>query len=1191
MAIWKRRSGSSSPQPSVTASKTGSAYATEGSIANSGNLTIMTGLPVRSQYQEQSVTRIAPAEGLRERDEELDELALFCTAPDPHDSFVWWRAGAWAGKSALMAWFVLHPPQGVRVVSFFITARLGDYVRRTAFVDVVMEQLLDMLSEPVPPFLTDATREPHLLALFERAAQMCQDKGNRLILVVDGLDEDRGVTAGPDARSIAGLLPARPPAGMRIIVAGRPHPPIPPDVDEHHPLCDPRIVRRLSRSSYASVVRTDMVRELRYLLQGTQEEQDLVGLLAAAVGGLTAEDLAALTNWSAWDITVEQHVQTVAGRSLSVRGNRWRRDTDVYLLGHDELHAEALQMLGPARVEGYRKRLHAWAQQYRTLGWPVGTPEYLLTGYFEVLSATNDQDRMIVCATDTARHNRLLDVSGNDYIALTQNQRIQQALFANPRPDYRVLIRLVLHQSHLAGRARTIPAGLPGSWARLGRAEHAENLARMLPQPHLQAIALATVVAVRADNADVNDASRLLDDAQACLSEINQDEARDAALVQLIWAAGHAGQSTRIGELIARVVSDQQRVLGMARAARAAAASGNHDRARDWCQQTETTSGELAEPAYRAQALAWTAATMAALGEPHQAKRLLNDAILCARASTQAGPQAASFAAVAEVAASTGLLDAAAVLRDAESLAHCGDDATKPAALAILSTAMAPSAPEHAGGLLDQAEELAYRIRNNSMQRAAALTKVAESALALGDPSRAERLVADIGNLYDREQALASLALHSARRPDPATAERFARSISTPTQRAEALTNAAWGWIESGEPRRAEAILNKIENQARTLTEFGLTKELGNIATEEAEVGKHDRAGAIAALITDDQRRVSTLSAIAQATISKGQTEHARQFLDDAEHTANGIVFASQRALALVTIAQAAGVSGDPARAHRLFDDAERAARTLDGIESQVRAMSDIASAAMSARDSERGHRLVDEAEHLSRSVTEPLTFARSMKQVVSAAASTGQLDRAERLLAEVGYGIETADVLIALTRGAAAAHDSLRLERFLDQVQNRLRGAAGGGLAGHLPMVSLIDLVMEYGDTGGVSRALDSGEQWVRTARHPVPPRHFLSKLAEAATKIGQSDRARTLLAESLDLDQVTDRAVETAVVLDLLGDTRRRDEVVSNMLRNGDWSSAATSLAGIDTGLRSILADDLFSISQMLMTDDVTA
>ena len=102
------------------------------------------------------------------------------------------------------------------------------------------------------------------------------------MLVVDGLDEDQGVTAGPDAYSIAALLPARPPAGLRVIVAGRPDPPIPDDVPDDHPLWDPGIVRVLDPSPSASVVRSDMQRELRRLLHGDQAQQDLLGLVTAA---------------------------------------------------------------------------------------------------------------------------------------------------------------------------------------------------------------------------------------------------------------------------------------------------------------------------------------------------------------------------------------------------------------------------------------------------------------------------------------------------------------------------------------------------------------------------------------------------------------------------------------------------------------------------------------------------------------------------------------------------------------------------------------------------------------------------------------------------------------------------------------------------------------------------------------------
>ncbi|NXY97750.1 hypothetical protein HYE82_25915, partial [Streptomyces sp. BR123] len=161
--------------------------------------------PARSAYLYQ-VRSIAPAR-LHGREAELAELDEFCTRPGG-SAYRWWRAKAWAGKSALLSWFVLHPPEGVHVVSFFVTARFAGQSDREAFIDVVMEQLAALLGRPVPPHLTGATRAAHLLALLDDAATACREQGSRLVLVVDGLDEDLGVTTGPDAYSIAALLPA-----------------------------------------------------------------------------------------------------------------------------------------------------------------------------------------------------------------------------------------------------------------------------------------------------------------------------------------------------------------------------------------------------------------------------------------------------------------------------------------------------------------------------------------------------------------------------------------------------------------------------------------------------------------------------------------------------------------------------------------------------------------------------------------------------------------------------------------------------------------------------------------------------------------------------------------------------------------------------------------------------------------------
>ena len=52
----------------------------------------------------------------------------------------------------------------------------------------------------------------------------------------------------------------------------------------------------------------------------------------------------------------------------------------MYLLGHEELQATAQAYFDDQRLVGYQDRLHAWAEEYRDRGWPVRTPEYLLSG-------------------------------------------------------------------------------------------------------------------------------------------------------------------------------------------------------------------------------------------------------------------------------------------------------------------------------------------------------------------------------------------------------------------------------------------------------------------------------------------------------------------------------------------------------------------------------------------------------------------------------------------------------------------------------------------------------------------------------------------------------------------------------------------------------------------------------------------
>ncbi|MCC3772063.1 hypothetical protein K6I34_005352, partial [Streptomyces sp. UNOC14_S4] len=200
-----------------------------GSFANSG---VING-PVRVGVRRAAVSGYLlqvehmSAADFRGRERELAELSSFCTDEGPGAPTYWrWLAPAWAGKSALLAKFVLEPPPGVDVVSFFITSRLARQNDAAAFCEVVQRQLYSLLQEE-EPLTTPYTRDEQVRLAMDRAAELCAERGRRLVLVVDGLDEDRGVTSGPDCHSIAALLPRVPPHGMRVVVAGRPHPPVP----------------------------------------------------------------------------------------------------------------------------------------------------------------------------------------------------------------------------------------------------------------------------------------------------------------------------------------------------------------------------------------------------------------------------------------------------------------------------------------------------------------------------------------------------------------------------------------------------------------------------------------------------------------------------------------------------------------------------------------------------------------------------------------------------------------------------------------------------------------------------------------------------------------------------------------------------------------------------------------------------
>ena len=182
---------------------------------------------------------------------------------------------------------------------------------------------------------------------------------------------------------------------------------------------------------------------------------------------------------------VSDALRGVSGRTFTTRAGIWTassmESSRVYLLAHETLQAQAVLSFGDKQLSGYRDRLHAWADSYGAAGWPSQTPVYLLRSYFRMLRASGDTLRLINCATDAARHDRTLNVSGGDAVALAEITTAQDIILTQEEPDLRSMARLTMHRNDVAARNHGIPTILPAIWVLLGAPDRAENLAQSLP--------------------------------------------------------------------------------------------------------------------------------------------------------------------------------------------------------------------------------------------------------------------------------------------------------------------------------------------------------------------------------------------------------------------------------------------------------------------------------------------------------------------------------------------------------------------------------------------------------------------------------------------------------------------------------------------------------------------------------------
>ncbi|MEU9167656.1 hypothetical protein AB0D34_07635 [Streptomyces sp. NPDC048420] len=803
---------------------------------------------------------------LMDREAELQELAEFCSGPDlpGASAYRWWQAPPWAGKSALVADFVLrHRPDTVEVVSCFITDRLGRN-DQSVFLQTVLRQLALIAQREVS---AADSRPEDFPSLCRAAAEACQNRGRRLVLIVDGLDEDQGAASG--GPSIAAVLPRVPPAGMRVVVTSRPGPRVPDDVPDDHPLRARDVIRTLAPWSHATGLSVLARHELRRLLDDEAVGVPLLGLLVIARGGLTSADLARLVGVIPY--RVDRLLRGITGRSF-VPGSHGQvlvpephATPHVHALGHEELRQEALTALGD--VTGFETQLHEWADDYRDREWPSDTPSYLLYDYPRMLHSAGDLKRLTDIALDPHRQRALMERASLD-TAFTHIELTAQLVRRQCPEDLVELTALAASSAVLAERARALPAEVPLAFARLGHARRAMDLALVAPFPAEKAVRLARVARVLVEVGDrlaaeaASEAARWAERARRESAPPSGDEQEaEEATGEAAVALMAVGELYRGRELLGRLGASANAGddAGATVVARAAFAARSHDPAlaEELLDQAERYAEELcaASPADPSAPIAAWAACAAATEGP-RADRMYERISQYA----QAFPP---------------------------RLTACFVHASAASALATVRPEQANTLADQAAGRLEAAlrdpEGLSADDGGDlTILLSHMLTTVVRALVDTGSVDRARGLVARVPE--KRHTGLMGVdTLAGARAVLANDVDELAQEPS-----AQTLAEQASRLADRGEPdeasRRLSQALEALGSPQGRGPQRLLPREtwLISLCAALSAIGRHEDGAQLARSLRDPVEQVQALAAAAVSASRAGHVEHARRLAYEA---------------------------------------------------------------------------------------------------------------------------------------------------------------------------------------------------------------------------------------------------------------------------------------------------------------------
>jgi tetratricopeptide (TPR) repeat protein len=440
---------------------------------------------------------LAPAV-LIARDSQLERLDRFARSTEQEERWRWLTASAFAGKTALLAYFALHPPDGVKVAACFLRHTKGlngpGYVLPT-----LTRQLAAIAGEDAPESTARSSPDsvgsvPGFHEILGKAATACRQQDRRLLVLIDGLDEYHTAFAGldvgdwmPDADTL--------PETACLLVSSRHG--VPVDLPSNHPLRSG--TEPLEPSETGAGIAAQALEAIEQIVKDDRSTLKILGCLAAAETGLSPVEVATLIHRRRGeepsDVDEIAHQLEHGFGNALIRAGDSGANGDVYSFAHEALLTAARRLVSRETLTGYARALDEWADDYAERGWPESTPRFLLLAYTDLLVRRLDEaaddarrhviaDRLWRTASGAGRSYRLASNTGNPALAEREVATVYEVL-VQARSDigidgdellYRLAV-LALRRRPLRGSSADVASSVAIAWATCGDFEPAIALA------------------------------------------------------------------------------------------------------------------------------------------------------------------------------------------------------------------------------------------------------------------------------------------------------------------------------------------------------------------------------------------------------------------------------------------------------------------------------------------------------------------------------------------------------------------------------------------------------------------------------------------------------------------------------------------------------------------------------------------